>query len=192
MIRKPIYIDLDQTLVAPVFGGSSGKDLLGAEARPDAAWFLEAMARYGDLHLLSWATRGWIRKAFHVLEPSAKLFKGIFSREDLQVVAEQMDIVEKTAGLSDRERLELYRDVRPIAPPGVVFDDFPAGSWMHRVKSLATGTFLLGPHLWIQVKSYEAGGPDGGLREAYEEFQSRNNAWRGWPPKGSRLAAVRL
>lgn len=171
---KPIYIDLDNTLGV----GVEARGNLVFEVRPDAPWFVDAMSRYGDLWLLSWATRDWIRDAFAALGRTASRFRGVISREDLQVVRRQMDVVEDSPGLSDGDRRDLYRQIGPIAPPGVVFDDFPFGSEFHRMKSLAVGTFFM-PHGWIRVESYGPGGPDGGLRKAYREFQRRNDIWRG-------------
>lgn len=186
---KPIYLDLDNTLGV----GVEKRGELVFEVRPDTPWFVDAMARYGDLWLLSWATRDWVRDAFTALGRTASRFRGVISRENLQVVRRQMDVVEGAPGLSDGDRLDLYRQIAPIAAPGVVFDDFHLGSDFHRLKTLAVGTFLMGPHGWIRVESYGAGGPDGGLRDAYREFQRRNDIWRGRAPgRGTRpMAAVR-
>lgn len=182
---RPIYIDLDETLGTAVYGPFSMQPS-AFEVRPEALWFLEALSRYGDLHLLTWAEIGWVKTAFRALGPHASLFKGVISREALLPVAMKLDAVDGQ-NLPEAERLGLYKRIRPIAPPGVAFDDFPVGSRFYRIKTLAVGTFFMGPHLWIQVTAYESGTLDDSLRLAYDEFQRRNRVWQGrsgWPGMG--------
>lgn len=185
MSKKPIYIDMDNVLIAPIVDPIKDEpvDLL---VRPGVKGFLESLSAYGDLKLLSAASFSWVKIGLRAIGPVVRIFKDVFSGEDLFPIAQQIDVVDKAQGLTPEDRQELYQSIEPILPPGVMFDDFPVGSGMYRLKGIAIGIMFLNPNLWIQVESFSPTEPDrDGLAKAYEEFQKRNNAWRGRPAMGS-------
>lgn len=175
--RAPIYSDMDNVLVGPIKNRQG--ELIGAEIRPDAAWFLETLSRYGDVALLTSANRTWANYVLEELGPAAKFLKNVYTVEDLYPVALALEMIDR-AGLSQRDKEELYGQVAPILSPGVVFDDYPVGSWMYWLKGLATGIANINPRMWIEVEPFEAGMRDrGGLRRAFAEFLNRNSEWTG-------------
>lgn len=165
-----IYVDLDETLIANVLdrSGNSVKII----PRPGVGWFLRSLSYHGDVWLLTAANRAHAKGALRKLGPDAKHFKGILTREDMKPIEEQLDVLE-TPGLSDEVRLELWNSIIPIAPPGVMFDDFEVGSSMWAMKSKAIG-ISEDEARWIQVEAYLPGSPDReGLKKAYAEFAAR-------------------
>ena len=189
MNRKPIYVDMDNVLIAPIIDPKTDEpvDLL---VRPGVKKFLESLSVYGDLKLLSAASFSWVKIGLRAIGPVVRLFQEVFSGEDLFQIAQQIEVVDKAQGLTTTDREELYRQIEPILPAGVMFDDFPVGSGMYLLKGIATGIKFVNPNLWIQVDSFSPTEPDrDGLMKAYEEFQKRNNAWRGRPAMGSRKKA---
>lgn len=185
MDRKPIYVDMDNVLIAPIVDPRTG-DPVDLLVRPGVKKFLESLSVYGDLKLLSAASFSWVKIGLRAIGPVVKLFQDVFSGEDLFPIAQQIEVVEKAQGLTPADREELYRSIDPILPTGVMFDDFPVGSGMYRLKGIATGIMFVNPSLWIQVESFSPTEPDrDGLPKAYAEFQKRNNAWRGRPAMGS-------
>lgn len=166
MSRCRAYIDMDETLLTGVETVSG----LMPRVRPDAGWFLRTMSTHCDLWLLTRASRAWAEEGLRAIGPTASVFIGMISHEDLLPIEEQVDVISKS-GLSEAEAVALLREIPPIAPPGVIFDDFPVGSWIYWIKALAVG---VGDDQWIQVEEFSKGSPDrGGLRKAYLEFKRR-------------------
>jgi hypothetical protein len=166
-----IYLDLDETLIANVVDSTG--NVVQIIPRPGVGWFLRTMAQHGSLWLLTAAHSSHAKRALRKLGPEAKLFKGILTREDMEPIEEQIAVVLKTPGLTDEQRLDLWEEIKPIARPGIMFDDFPVGSSMWAMKSKAIGTSP-DEEKWIQVESYFPGKADRqGLKRAYAEFVSR-------------------
>jgi len=185
MIRKPIYTDMDNVLAAPVLDPVTDEPI-DIIVRPGVNQFLEKLAVYGDLCLLTSASAAWAREVLHRIGPVVRIFKNVITREDLVPIAMQMDVVDKSPGLTREDREALEEEIKPILPPGVIFDDFPVGSAMYRLKGLATGIVHLNPNLWIEVDKFLQDGVDhGGLEKAYREFKKRNAAWRARGVMGS-------
>ena len=143
---NPVYVDLDATLIHPT------KDRI--YPRPGAAEFLRQLAGHGEVFILSHAMLVHVEEALPTLGVGAEYISGIFTREDLQPVIDQ---------------LHLRRtDIQPLFPPGVIFDDQPIGSSYHLIKSTALG---IGDDLWIQVPAYNRVNPhDTALKAAYKKF----------------------
>lgn len=166
-----IYLDLDESLIGNTLGPEGNS--IQIHPRPGASWFIRTMAQHGDLWLLTMAAEEHARRALRKLGPEAKRFKGMITREDLQPIEDQVDVV-LDPSISEEVRRELWDQIKPIAPPGIMFDDFPVGSKMYAVKSKAIG---IDPDRWIQVEGYYPGFPDHqGLKRAYSEFVSRFGA----------------
>lgn len=160
-MRRRIYTDLDQVLIAPVVEAGRVVDVL---PRPGADWFVRRLASKGDLWLLTAADRTHAFRGLRTLGPAAKVFQGIISWENLEPIAEMVRVIESEKDLSKEARAELYQSIQPIAPPGPVFDDFPVGSWVYLVKAAAVG---IGEDAWIQVEGFYPESGDGrGLVEA--------------------------
>jgi NLI interacting factor-like phosphatase len=168
-----IYLDLDETLIGNVTDPSG--NVIEIYPRPGAPWFIRTMSQHGDLWLLTAAAREHAKRALRKLGPEARRFKGIITREDLEPVEKQIDVVLGSPEISDDVRMELWDQIKPIAPPGVMFDDFPVGpNKMYAMKSRAIG---INDDHWIQVDGYYPGLPDQqGLKRAYSEFLSRFGA----------------
>ncbi len=165
-----IYVDLDETLVGNILDADGNS--VGIVPRPGAQWFLRTMANHGSLWLITAATAEHARQALKKLGREAKLFKGIITRETMKPVAEQIEVVLETPGLTDEQRLTLWKEIMPIAEPGIVFDDFPVGSSLWAMKSKSIG--MEDEDKWIAVAPYFPGSPDQqGLKRAYSEFISR-------------------
>lgn len=162
---NPIYVDLDDTLVYP----EQEKDGSTRFAvRPWAPEFVEALTQHGDVFLLTHATRAHALAGLSKLGPAKNRFSGIFSREDLAPIIEQVLIVDQAPDLMWEERLKLYAEISPIAPPGVVFDDRSVGSSIFWIKSRAVG---IGPDLWIQVPAFlPRREGDRALQSTYKKF----------------------
>ncbi|MBF0122344.1 MAG: CpaF family protein, partial [Candidatus Omnitrophica bacterium] len=75
----------------------------------------------------------------------------IITIEDMALIEEQDRVVFQEPGLSDAQRMELWNEIKPISPPGVMFDDYPVGSSMYLLKAAAIG---IGPDRWIQVEHF--------------------------------------
>jgi hypothetical protein len=171
-VRRPIYVDLDNTLIAPVFADEPGPGrIVDIRVRPWAPEFLAALSRHGDLILLTHSKLEHAEAALERIGPTANLFAAVLTREDLQPVIDQMDAVVETRGLEPEEVDRLLEEIPPIAPPGFVFDDMPMWSRGYRMKAIATG---IGPDMWIEVPYYGSSGHDRkGLEKAYQEFLKR-------------------
>jgi hypothetical protein len=185
-LRKPIYVDMDNVLIAPILDRDGNAiDLL---VRPGVKNFLERLSMYGELTLLTAASHSWAQQVLEKLGATAKLFKDVKTGEDLFPIWQQVEVVRNARGLSDADRESLYNEIKPILPPGVIFDDYPAGSEMYRLKGHATGIVQVNPHLWIPVDVFSTDDPDrGGLEKAFQEFKKRNSAWRARPAIGKML-----
>lgn len=157
-----IYVDLDNVLVDSIV------DLQGIEAvdiivRPDVNWFLRRLRSHGQVWLLTAAELGHVAHAFRVMGSAANVFDGVLSRENLEPVQKQ--VVQVLSGEAS------WEDVRPVAPPGIMFDDYPVNSLMYLIKANAIG---IDPERWIQVEPFHLDRPEnGGLRKAYAEFTRR-------------------
>lgn len=184
MDKPPVYVDLDNLLIGPI--KDKDGDLVDLEIRPDVDWFLESLGRYGDLYLLTAANRTWAEVALDRLGDTAKRFKGVYTSEDLYSIALILEMIDR-GEFSQRDKEELYGQVMPIIPMGVIFDDYPVGSWMYYFKGLANGIANLNPEMWIQVEPFVAGQRErGGLRRAFAEFLKRNSRWTRKPSLSGR------
>lgn len=164
-----IYTDLDETLIANVL--DSKRNVVDMIPRPGVQWFLRTLAQHGDLWLITAANAEHARLALKKLGKDARLFKGIITRENMRPVEEQIEVVLETPGLTEEQRATLWEEIQPIAPPGVIFDDFPVGSSIWAMKSKAVG---INEDKWINVEPYFPGSPDNqGLKRAYSEFVAR-------------------
>lgn len=164
-----IYLDLDETLIGNVIDPLG--NVLEIRPRPGASWFIRTMSQHGELWLLTAAAREHAKRALRKLGRESKRFKGIITREDMEPIEQQIDVVLQSPGLTDEVRMELWDQIKPIASPGVIFDDFPVGSKVFALKSKAVG---IGDRHWIQVEPYRPGMADyQGLKRAYSEFISR-------------------
>jgi len=163
-----IYVDLDNVLVNPVLVGDRGG--VRIDPRPGADRFLSSLARRGDLCLLTASDPHHAQYGLKSLGSAGRLFRHAITRRELAPVEEQIRVV-LGADVGEEARARLWASIAPIAPPGVVFDDFPVGSGMFLLKATAVG---IGPERWIQVEAFTAGRPDwNGLAKAYEEFKLR-------------------
>lgn len=171
----PIYTDLDQVLIAPIIDPVT--DLpVDLVVRPDVAWFLESISRYGELCLLSSANLDWVNFALQRLGAARKFITRVYTISDLYPIALRLEMIDKVKDESDREQLDAQ--VPPLLTPGVIFDDYPVGSWMYRLKAIATGIASIDPLMWIEVAPFTSTAPDvGGLRQAFQEFLKRNVSW---------------
>jgi hypothetical protein len=164
-----IYTDLDNTLVNPVTDPEG--NVTAILPRPGVQEFIDKLARDGQLWMLTAAVREHAERAMSILWPASKKFKGVLSREDMAPVEEQLGVVLEEPGLTDEERRNLYREIRPIAPPGAMFDNYPVGSSIYLLKAASIG---IKPDQWIEVEHFGDGKMDrGGLKKAYTEFRRR-------------------
>jgi hypothetical protein len=164
-----VYSDLDNTLIDPVtdvFG-----NIVKIVPRPGVQGFLTKLGRDAQPWLLTAASREHAERALKILQPGSKVFKGIISIEDMSAILEQMDVIRSETGLTNEQKIELWREIKAIAPPGPIFDNMAVGSWAYLLKAAAVG---IGPKDWIEVEHYGDGIPDmGGLRKAYQDFRHR-------------------
>lgn len=164
MSRPRAYIDMDETLLT---GVETTRGLM-PRMRPDAGLFLRMISAHCDLWLLTMASREWAEEGMRAVGPTSSVFVGMITREDLLPIEEQIAVI-FNSGLSEAETKALLGEVQPIALQGVIFDDFPVGSWMYWIKSLAVG---IGPEQWMQVDKFSKDHPGrGGLMKAYEKFR---------------------
>lgn len=171
-----LYCDLDEVLVSPIRAKADRHGLVPVVPRPGAERFFSDLSKHGPVVLLSSAARLHVDNALRILGPGVtRYLRGIYTREDLAGIAEQIDVVDH-APIPTQEKLALYESIPPILEPGYMFDDFPVGSWMYALKGIATAT---PPERWIQVEAFEYPAPDrGGLRKAYTEFLKRESAYK--------------
>lgn len=164
-----IYTDLDETLIGNVVTPEG--QITKIMVRPNAHWFLKNLASQGDLWLLTLGTRGHADDAMRALRPASRLFKGIIAREDLVPIEEQLLVILETPGLTMLDQEALLGEIKPIAPPGIIFDDYSFGSEIGLLKSKAIG---IDSQQWIRVEAYGPGKPDrDGLKKAYAKYSQR-------------------
>lgn len=164
-----LYVDLDETLIANVINDEG--DVVNIIPRPGVQWFLRMLALHGDLWLLTAANELHARRALYLLGPESKLFKGMITREMMKPVEEQIVMIRNAEGLTDEQRQDLLLLIKPIAKPGVMFDDFPVGSDVWAMKSRTIG---IDESKWIQVEPFYYLEPERqGLKKAYSEFVAR-------------------
>ena len=160
------YVDLDQTLIYAKEDASHR--VVSITVRPGASTFLYQLAKLGDVVLLTHAMRDHAMRGLEAIGPAAKVFRAVLSREDLQPIIDQIEAIDSTPGLRDRDRLQLYREIPPIAPPGFMVDDWEVGSWMFWIKATAIG---IRRAQWIHVRRYELYQTNGSaLKQAYFEL----------------------
>lgn len=164
---RPIWIDLDQTLIDSSVRGAAVK----IYPRPGVEEFLEKLSRHGDLFLLTHATRPHVKNAFKAIGAPAGLFQGVISREDMEPIIEQIEYLLHDRRLTSGEQAMLYQEIVPIAPRGYIFDDQPVGSELYLIKTATVGAR---PNDWIQVKAFNRGATAGQeLKRAYHEYRRR-------------------
>ena len=169
-----IYCDLDNVLIHPVVDPKG--NVVKIHPRPEADWFLSNLAQHGEVVLLTASSGDHPVRALRKLGKAASHLSGVITREDLVPIEEQIKVVQE-ADVDAATRRELWSQIQPIAPPGVIFDDYPVGSGMFVLKATAVG---IGPEGWIQVDAYDPRKTDrGGLRRAYREFLRRFGRRRG-------------
>jgi hypothetical protein len=165
---RPIYVDLDQTLIDSAMDRYGGVTKI--YPRPGVDEFLKKLSRHGDLFLLTHAMRPHVEDAFQAIGPSVQLFQGVISREDMAPVIEQIEYLLGNMSLTPDERAMLYREVPPLAPRGFIFDDQPVGSELYLIKTATVGAR---PADWVQVKPFHRSPDDHGLETAYQEYRRR-------------------
>jgi hypothetical protein len=170
----PIYVDLDQVLIAPILGDDGEpKDLI---VRPGVGEFLDALRAHGEPCLLSSANQYWVEYALGRLGAAVDPLARIYTLDDLFQVALRLEMIERVKNAKDRE--ELKAQIPALLPPGFIFDDYPVGSWMYDLKGVATGIVHLSEDLWIRVPPFTSDTPDrDGLKKAFLEFEKKVGAW---------------
>ncbi len=174
-MMPPLYIDLDFTLSYPVFSDPVQMKVSRIVFRQGAKEFLEALSAYGDLVLLTMSEDGWAEDQLEKRKDLRRMFSRIIQRNDMNLVENQVASIFALAGVSESEKLGMVSMIRPIAEPGVIFDDQRYGSEAWLLKSVAVGTYDMGRDLWIQVEKFSRETPDsGGLERAFYRFKKRN------------------
>lgn len=172
MKKTRIYCDNDNTLTAPVWAPTGGNEIIDIMVRPKAEWFLEQLSKHGDVHIVTAATKEYAEQALAKLGDARKFIKGIISREDMLPVSDKIVDIECNGELEWIEKERLYQQIKPIAPEGFIFDDYPTGGWLYRLKSKVIG---IDESKWIKVKPFGPNDPDsGGLEKAFAEFVERS------------------
>lgn len=167
-MARLIFVDIDETMIS----AQTRRDgELSITKRPGVDQFIHSLSSHGELYILSHATRDHVLNALETIGSSSRTFQGILSREDLKPVLDQLEIIFSEPGLSSLERDRLVMEIPPIAPRGVMFDDFPPRSEMYTIKATALG---IDERHWIQVAPFNDLKPDrGGLEKAYQEYLRR-------------------
>ena len=164
-----LYVDLDGTLIRNVVAPNG--NVVEMIPRPGVESFLQKLSKDGDLWMLTAADPSHAERAMKVLYPSSKLFKGVLTRRDMEPVREQLEVIFDEPLLNEETRWHLWGEVKPIAPPGIMFDDYPVGSGMFALKAASIG---IGPDEWVEVEQFDENKPDRrGLKKAYMEFRNR-------------------
>ena len=172
LARGTIYVDMDETLLSAVVQGPPGRqELVGVVVRPGAERFLERLSRHGTLVLLTLGNEVYARWAIDHLGKAADLFSKIVTYEALEGIYEQAKRIARRYPFGSRSAWQAAGAIRPILPPGVVFDDSPPGTDRFFTKTRAVGI----PLSWyIQVSPFLPDRPDGrGLDDAYREYLDR-------------------
>lgn len=169
--KMRIYSDNDNTLTAPVWAPTGGNEIIDVMVRPKAGWFLEQLSQHGEVYIITAATKDYATQALQKLGDAQKFIKGIISREDMLPVSDKIVDIECNSELSWIEKENLYQQIKPIAPEGYLFDDYPVGGWLFKLKAKVVG---IDETKWIKVKPFGPNDPDtGGLEKAYAEFIER-------------------
>lgn len=167
-----IYCDNDNTLTAPVWDPKGGNDIIDVMVRPKAAWFLEQLSKHGEVYIVTAATKEYATRALGNLGEARKFIKGVVSREDMLPVSNRMVDIECDPELEWIEKHRLYNEIKPILPEGYIFDDYPVGGWLFKLKAKVIG---IDESKWIKVKPFGPHDPDeNGLEKAYAEFVERS------------------
>lgn len=167
-----IYCDNDNTLTAPVWAPTGGNEIIDVMVRPKAAWFLEQLSKHGEVYIITAASKEYASQALDKLGPARKFIKGIISREDMLPVSDRIVDIECNGELEWVEKQRLYQEIKPIAPEGYLFDDYPTGGWLFKLKSKVVG---IDESKWIKVKPFGPHDPDdNGLEKAFAEFVNRS------------------
>jgi hypothetical protein len=167
-----IYSDNDNTLTAPVWAPTGGNEIIDVLVRPKAEWFLEQLSKHGEVYIVTAATKDYADKALSKLGDARKLIKGVISREDMLPISDKIVDIECNPDLEWVEKARLYNLIKPLFPEGYMFDDYPAGGWLYKLKAKVLG---IDESKWIKVKPFGPHDPDdGGLEKAYAEFVSRS------------------
>lgn len=167
-----IYCDNDNTLTAPKWSPNGGSEIIDILVRPKAEWFLEQLSKHGEVYIITAATKDYAEKALSTLGDARKFIKGVITREDMAPVADRIVDIETGGNLDWLAKERLYQKVKPIAPAGYLFDDYPVGGWLFKLKSKVVG---IDESKWIKVKPFGPSDPDdGGLERAYKEFLERS------------------
>lgn len=158
-----LYSDLDDTLIFPEDLPDGSISII---VRPEAPDFLDMLSGYGQVWILSMATRPHVENAMGKLGRRAqRAVSGILTREDLKPVIEEIELIDTLPKLRDEHRRTLEAEIPPLFPSGVIFDDQPVNSIFYRIKRAALG---IDAKMWVQV-----GDAKGGLWNAYRRFLSR-------------------
>jgi len=166
---RPIYIDLDNTLIDSEVDERG--NVIVIYPRPGVSRFLEKISKRGDLFLLTHALKPHVNNAFRAVGKPMKLFQGVISREDMAPIIEQIEYIVGDPRLTMEERGMLYQEIQPIMPRGYIFDDQPVGSELYLVKTATVGAR---PSDWIKVKAFKQGATAGDeLERAYQEYLRR-------------------
>jgi hypothetical protein len=172
MKKMRIYCDNDNTLTAPVWAPAGGNEIIDVMVRPKAEWFLEQLSKHGDVYIITAATKEYAEVALSKLGEARKFIKGVLSREDMLPISDKIVDIECNGELEWIEKERLYQQIKPIAPEGFIFDDYPTGGWLYRLKSKVIG---IDESKWIKVKPFGPNDPDNsGLEKAFAEFIERS------------------
>lgn len=173
MTNKPrIYCDNDNTLTAPEWSPTGGNEIVNILVRPKAEWFLEQLSKHGEIYIITAATKDYAEKALSRLGEARKLIKGVISREDMLPVSNQIVDIECDPNLEWIEKVNKYNKIDPLFPEGYLFDDYPTGGWLYKLKAKVVG---IDESKWIKVKPFGPNDPDdGGLEKAFAEFVERS------------------
>lgn len=183
MRKTRIYVDLDQTLITSDIDQWTG-EVKRIYPRVGVQEFLEHLAPFGQIWILTKATRPHLERAMRKLGPDvAKLVSGAITREDMEPVEDKVEAI-LTAPISSASKRALMLQVKPIFPRGVIFDNEPAGDQSYILKTTVVGA---GPSEWIEVEPFDIGVPDlGGLERAFSKFLQRRRL--GFSMKGAAYA----
>lgn len=167
-VNMRIYCDNDNTLTCPIWEGNVVSEI---RVRPKADWFLEQLSKHGEVYVITAANREYAQTALSRLGPAFKHVKGVISREDMAIVASKLADIEMNYDVDFVEKERLYSEIEPAFESGYLFDDYPIGGWLYRLKATVVG---IDETKWIKVQPFSATEPDnGGLEQAYNEFLTR-------------------
>ena len=167
-----IYCDNDNTLTAPEWSNSGGNEIVDIHVRPKAEWFLEQLSKHGEIYVITAATKEYATQALARLGEARKLIKGIISREDMLPISNAIVDLECDPELEWIEKQRRYAELKPLYPEGFLFDDYPVGGWLYKLKAKIVG---IDESKWIKVQPFGVHDPDNnGLEKAYKEFLERS------------------